>query len=62
MTEEKKQFNNKIPADLKDRIDEHLAMVKKKYELVDVSGNSLTQYSIQFCLDYFDRERRYPWE
>ena len=62
MTEEKKQFNNKIPAELKDRIDEHLSENDAKYNTVHLSANSLTQYSIQFCLDYFDREGNYPWQ
>ncbi len=62
MTEEKKQFNNKIPGSLKDRIDEHLAVSDGKYEKVHLSANSLTQFSIQYALDYFDKEGRYPWE
>jgi len=62
VTEEKKQFNNKIPAELKDRIDEHLSENDAKYNSVHLSANSLTQFSIQYALDYFDRERRYPWE
>lgn len=62
MTEEKRQFNNKIPADLKDRIDGHLAENDAKYEKVHLSANSLTQYSIQFALDYFDEHGSYPWE
>ena len=62
MTEEKKQFNNKIPAELKDRIDEHLAENDTKYSAIHLSANSLTQYSIQYCLDYFDSKGVYPWE
>lgn len=62
MTEEKKQFNNKIPGSLKDRIDEHLAENDEKYDKVHLSANSLTQFSIQYCLDYFDTKGVYPWE
>ena len=62
MTEEKKQFNNKIPSDLKDRIDEHLSENDAKYNSVHLSANSLTQYSIQYALDYFEKEGNYPWQ
>ena len=62
MTEEKKQFNNKIPADLKDRIDEHLSENDAKYNTVHLSANSLTQYSIQYALDFYDVHSRYPWQ
>jgi len=62
LTEEKKQFNNKIPADLKDRIDEHLSENDAKYNTVHLSANSLTQFSIQYALDYFDNKGVYPWE
>ena len=62
MTEEKKQFNNKIPAELKDRIDSHLETRDAEFEKVHLSANSLTQYSIQFCLDFYDVHSRYPWQ
>ena len=62
MTEEKKQFNNKIAASLKDRIDGHLAERDSEFEKVHLSANSLTQFSIQYALDYFEKEGFYPWQ
>ena len=59
---ETKQFNNKIPADLKDRIDGHLATSDEKYKRVHLSANSLTQFSIEYALDYFEKGGKYPWE
>ena len=62
MTEEKKQFNNKVDASFKDRVDEHLEMIDKKYRDLHISGNTLVQKSVSFALDYFEENRGYPWE
>ena len=53
MTEEKKQFNNKISASLKERIDSHLSDRDTEFEKVHLSANSLTQFDDAVCAGLF---------
>lgn len=58
MITEKKQFNNKVDADFKDRVDEHLTEVNAH----SLSANILVQKSVSYALDYYDTNGKYPWQ